>query len=86
MDGVKPKTPSALVRLPGVHEQEDGTILAVCATGTSSRYANVSKQCCLSGSVIRCLCDSQILDRLFSGSQILDPGSHIFESLVTIFW
>jgi len=38
MDGVKPKTPSALVRLPGVHEQEDGTILAVCATGTSSRY------------------------------------------------
>jgi hypothetical protein len=41
MDGVKPKNPSgaaaALARLPCVHEQEDGTVLAVCATGTSSR-------------------------------------------------
>lgn len=36
MDGVKGKDTS-LVRYPTVHEQEDGTILAVAATGTSSR-------------------------------------------------
>ena len=35
MDGEK--APGGTVaRLPSVHEQEDGTILAVCATGSSS--------------------------------------------------
>jgi signaling intermediate in Toll pathway protein len=32
----------ALVRQPSVHEQEDGTILAMCATGTSSRDSLLS--------------------------------------------
>ncbi len=47
-------------------------------------------QCCGSGSGIRCLFDPWIRDpeKVFSGSRISDPGSqtHIFESLVTIFW
>ncbi|KAE8744644.1 hypothetical protein FOCC_FOCC008773 [Frankliniella occidentalis] len=34
--------PSAVVEAPSVHEQEDGTILAVCATGTSSRDSVLS--------------------------------------------
>lgn len=32
----------ALVRQPSVHEQEDGTIFAMCATGTSSRDSLLS--------------------------------------------
>lgn len=43
MDGVKPKNPSTgLARRLSVHEQEDGTVLAVCATGTSSRDSLLS--------------------------------------------
>ncbi|KAK3908186.1 Evolutionarily conserved signaling intermediate in Toll pathway, mitochondrial [Frankliniella fusca] len=33
---------SDIVEVPSVHEQEDGTILAVCATGTSSRDSILS--------------------------------------------
>ncbi|KAK7872663.1 hypothetical protein R5R35_002658 [Gryllus longicercus] len=33
---------SKIVQAPSVHEQEDGTILAVCATGTSSRDSLLS--------------------------------------------
>ena len=41
MDGEK--APGGTVaRLPSVHEQEDGTILAVCATGSSSRDSLLS--------------------------------------------
>jgi len=41
MDG--DKAPGGTVsRVPGVHEQEDGTIIAVCATGSSSRDALLS--------------------------------------------
>ena len=37
------KSPAGTVaKIPGVHEQEDGTILAVCATGTSSRDSLLS--------------------------------------------
>jgi hypothetical protein len=50
------------------------------------------KQCCGSGSGIRCLFDPWIgiRNRFFPdpGSRISDPGSqtHIFESLVKVFW
>ena len=41
MDGER--APGGTVaRLPSVHEQEDGTILAVCATGSSSRDSLLS--------------------------------------------
>lgn len=40
MDGVKGDDP--LVVLPNVHQQEDGTILGCCATGTSSRDSLLS--------------------------------------------
>jgi len=43
MDGVKEKKEELKVnRYPTVHEQEDGTIYAVCATGTSSRESLLS--------------------------------------------
>merc|ERR1719228_3179558 len=41
MDGEKSKA-GTVVKEPSVHEQEDGTILAVCATGTSSRDSLLS--------------------------------------------
>lgn len=34
--------PKAVIEQPSVHEQRDGTILAVCATGSSSRDALLS--------------------------------------------
>lgn len=34
--------PSSVVKQPSVHEQDDGTILAICATGTSSRDSLLS--------------------------------------------
>jgi signaling intermediate in Toll pathway protein len=37
-----PTENQALVRHPSVHEQEDGTIFAICATGTSSRDSLLS--------------------------------------------
>merc|ERR1712059_21992 len=41
MDGEK--SPAGTVaKIPGVHEQEDGTILAICATGSSSRDSLLS--------------------------------------------
>jgi signaling intermediate in Toll pathway protein len=41
MDGER--APGGTVaRVPGVHEQEDGAILAVCATGSSSRDSLLS--------------------------------------------
>jgi len=41
MDGDKSPA-GTVVRVPSVHEQEDGTILAVCATGSSSRDSLLS--------------------------------------------
>jgi len=41
MDGVKSPA-GTVVREPTVHEQDDGTILAVCATGSSSRDSLLS--------------------------------------------
>ena len=32
----------SLVKIPNIHEQEDGTILACCATGTSSKDSLLS--------------------------------------------
>jgi signaling intermediate in Toll pathway protein len=37
-----PNENQTLVRQPSVHEQEDGTIFAMCATGTSSRDSLLS--------------------------------------------
>lgn len=37
-----PTENGAVVRQPSVHEQEDGTIFAMCATGTSSRDSLLS--------------------------------------------
>ena len=43
MDGQKETHEGMKVdRYPNVHEQEDGTIFAVCATGTSSRLENLA--------------------------------------------
>lgn len=36
------ETNKKIIKKPSVHEQEDGTILAVCATGSSSRDALLS--------------------------------------------
>jgi len=41
MDGEKSPA-GTVMKMPGVHEQEDGTILAVCASGTSSRDSLLS--------------------------------------------
>jgi len=41
MDGEKSPA-GTVVKVPSVHEQEDGTILAVCATGSSSRDSLLS--------------------------------------------
>ena len=41
MDGDKSPA-GTVVKEPTVHEQEDGTILAVCATGSSSRDSLLS--------------------------------------------
>ena len=38
----EPSAEQALIKPPSVHEQEDGTIFAMCATGTSSRDSLLS--------------------------------------------
>lgn len=42
MFGMEEPRPADLIIPPSIHEQEDGTILAVCATGTSSRDSVLS--------------------------------------------
>lgn len=37
-----PPKPTKIIKSPTVHEQEDGVILAVCATGTSSKDSLLS--------------------------------------------
>lgn len=37
-----PPKPSNLIKLPSVHEQDDGIVLGVCATGTSSKDSLLS--------------------------------------------
>ena len=43
----EPSAEQALIKQPSVHEQEDGTIFAMCATGTSSRDSLLSWIRCL---------------------------------------
>uniref|UniRef100_T1IHW6 ECSIT C-terminal domain-containing protein n=1 Tax=Strigamia maritima TaxID=126957 RepID=T1IHW6_STRMM len=40
--GTEEPKPAGLCVIPSVHEQDDGTILAMCATGTSSRDSVLS--------------------------------------------
>jgi hypothetical protein len=71
----------------------DGDIAAAAPSAAKNlrmaEYQKTGKQCCGSGSGIRCLFDPWIRDPewVYSGSRISDSGSltHIFESLVTTF-
>ncbi|XP_069684979.1 evolutionarily conserved signaling intermediate in Toll pathway, mitochondrial isoform X1 [Periplaneta americana] len=82
----KPKPPPSdmdgqeLMKPPSVHEQEDGTIFAVCATGTSSRDSLLSWIRCLEADGNTALAEIPILFTLKSPLGEVVPISDTGES------